>query len=92
MSKSIISNDRVCIVCGTTENLHRHHIFYGVNRKISEREGCWVYLCGYHHNMSNYGVHFNKKLDTDLKQMCQSTWEKDKSREDFIKTFGRSWL
>lgn len=94
MSKSIISNEPVCLVCGTTLNLHRHHVFYGTaNRKQSEKYGCWVYLCGRHHNLSNHGVHFNKVLDEDLKERCQKVWEcKYGTREDFIKTFGRSWL
>ena len=92
--KSIISNEPVCIVCGTTQDLHRHHIFYGLpNRKKSETWGCWCYLCAAHHNFSNEGVHYNRKLDQSLKESCQAEWEKRfGSREDFIKTFGRSWI
>ena len=94
MSKSIISNERQCLVCGLPYNLHRHHIFFGAaNRKLSEQYGCWVYLCARHHNMSNKGVHFNKELDTKLKQTAQKAWEyQNGSREDFIKVFGRNYL
>lgn len=94
MSKSIISNDRVCLVCGSIFNLHKHHIFYGRgNRKLSEKYGCWCYLCGTHHNLSDRGVHFNKDLDLRLKQECQRVWElKHGGREKFIKTFGKSYL
>ena len=91
--KSIISNDRKCIVCGRTENLHRHHVFYGrANRQLSEKHGCWVYLCAYHHNMSNHGVHFDKELDLKLKQMCQAVWEQNGTREQFRGIFGKSYL
>lgn len=92
--KSILSNERECYVCGYTETLNRHHIYAGVsNRKQSEKYGCWVYLCARHHNMSDVGVHFNKALDTELKQTCQKEWEKrNGTREDFIRTFGRSYL
>lgn len=94
MSKSIISNEVCCLICKTPYGLHRHHIFYGTaNRKLSEKYGCWVYLCARHHNMSKGGVHFNNKLDQKLKEQCQKEWEKlNGSREDFIKVFGRSWL
>lgn len=94
MAKSIISNERECFICKTTFNLHRHHVFFGTaNRKKSEQYGCWVYLCGKHHNLSNAGVHFNKSLDMKLKQICQKKWEEiNGAREDFIRTFGRNYL
>ena len=94
MSKSIISNERFCLVCGTTMNLHKHHIYEGVGRrKLSEKYGCWCFLCARHHNMSNEGVHFNKVLNIKLKQQCQKAWEyKYGDREDFIKVFGKSYL
>lgn len=90
---SILSAEKRCFICGTTQNLHRHHIYHGANRKISERWGCWVYLCYAHHNGSNMGVHFNSELDRELQCRCQEAWEAQfGSREDFRKTFGRSFL
>lgn len=94
MAKSIISNERKCLVCDSTVNLHKHHVFEGTaNRKKSEKDGCWVYLCSRHHNGSNAGIHYNKVFETNLKQKCQKEWEKIYgSREDFIKRYGRSYL
>jgi len=94
MSKSIISNERQCVVCGLTTNLHKHHIFYGTaNRRMSEKYGCWCYLCARHHNMSDHGVHADNLLDLKLKQMCQDTFERQVgSREQFRAIFGRSYL
>ena len=92
MPKSILSNEKCCYECGTTLNLHRHHIFYAFNRKHSEKYGCWVYLCAYHHNMSNKGVHSDKEFDLRLKVECQEAFEKLHSHEDFVRIFGRSWL
>lgn len=83
--------ERTCLVCGTTQNLHRHHVFFAANRKISERMNFVEYLCGRHHNLSNEGVHFNKILDTQLKQKWQTIYETEHSREEFIKTFGRNY-
>lgn len=93
MSKSLISNERFCVVCGTNYNLHRHHIYGASNRKHSEEYGCWCYLCARHHNMSNDGVHFSKTLNLKLKQQCQRAFEYQVgTREDFLKIFGRNFL
>ena len=70
--KSILQDERFCWCCGRTEYLHEHHVFYGTaNRKNSEEHGFKVYLCGFHHNLSKYGVHFDKKLDLRIKRDCQ---------------------
>ena len=91
--KSIVSIDLQCWVCGNPMNLHKHHVYGGPNRKLSEKYGCFVYLCPAHHNMSNQGVHFNHDLDLLLKKHTQRQWEmKYGDREEFIKVFGRSYL
>lgn len=91
MSKSIISNEKECLVCKTPFNLHKHHIFFGPNRKNSEKYGCWCYLCGRHHNQSNEGVHFNKTLDNKLKKYAQQKFEEAYPEQDFLKIFGRNY-
>ena len=92
MSKSIISNERECLVCKTTLGLHKHHIYEGsAERKKSERYGCWCYLCGKHHNLSNDGVHFNKRLDHQLKSLCQKRFEETYPELDFMKIFKRNY-
>ncbi len=87
-------HSKYCYVCGTTENIHTHHVFYGSsNRKNSEKYGMVVDLCGWHHNLSNAGVHFDKELDLMLKRKYQKMWEeKYGNREDFIKIFGKNYL
>lgn len=93
MSKSIISNEKKCLVCGTTFNIHKHHVFSGTaNRKKSEQYGCWIYLCGIHHNLSPMGVHFNIKLNLDLKRLAQAKFEELHGHDEFIRVFGKSWL
>ena len=95
MSQSILQDEKVCWITGTPYNLHKHHIFFGTsNRKLSEKYGCWVWLRADWHNMADYGVHFNKKMDNDLKRIAQKKamevygW----SIEEFIRIFGRSYL
>jgi hypothetical protein len=92
MSNSILSNERECYVCKTPLNLHKHHIFPAANRKNSEKYGCWVYLCAWHHNMSNEGVHFNRLLDVELRQTAQRKFEELHSHEEFMRIFGKNWL
>ena len=94
MNKSLMSNEKVCFVCKTTFNLHKHHIFGGANRTKSDKDGCWCWLCASHHNMSNQGVHLNREADLRLKRICEMRWIKanNKTEEDFIKKYGRSYL
>ncbi len=81
-----MQSEKYCFVCGTTYNLHKHHIYKGVaNRRLSEKEGCWCYLCYKHHNGSDRGVHFNKILDGNLKMFCQEKWEDENPDRDFVK-------
>lgn len=91
--RSIVDNEQQCLVCGSTYNLHKHHIFFGsANRKLSEKYGCWCYLCARHHNMSNEGVHFNKPLDTKLKQYTQKKFNEVYPDLDFMQIFGKNYL
>ena len=89
--KSIIQSEKECYVCKTTQGLHKHHIFGASNRKHSERFGLTVFLCGYHHNMSDASVHFNKELDTHLKQLAQMKFEETYNKS-FLEVFGRNYL
>ena len=94
MSISILSNYYECYVCHSQRYLHKHHIFEGAGRRaLSEKYGCWIYLCARHHNMSDAGIHFNEDFDRKLKRLCQIELEKKEgwSKEDFIKVFGKSY-
>ena len=90
--ESIIQKEKYCYVCGTTLGLHSHHIFGAANRKKSEKQGLKVWLCGYHHNLSNQGVHFHKPLDSRLKRLAQKKYEETHTREEFMQEFGKNYL
>lgn len=96
MSKSILQGDKKeCYITGQTNNLHRHHIYFGTGlRKISEDNGFVVYLAGWLHNQSDDGVHGKNghELDLMLKRHCQLEYEKTHSRDSFIRLIGRSYL
>lgn len=93
MSVSLLSHKKCCYLCGTEYGLHKHHIFYGTGKRvISEKWGCWVWLCGIHHNLSNYSVHYNIELDNAIKQDCQRAFESKYSHQDFMQTFKKNYL
>ena len=90
---SILQKDKKCYVCGSAV-VHIHEVFFGNNRNQSIKDGCCVYLCPKHHNMSDLGVHFNKELDLHLKQIMEQKWLEyyNKTIDDFIQTYGRNYL
>lgn len=98
MAKSIIQTGKSqCFLCGRNANaeyfgLDEHHVFFGANRKKSEKYGLKVYLC--HDRCHLNGVHKNAKIDRALKAKVQEIaqarygW----SVEEFIKIFGRNYI
>ena len=84
--------EKKCYVTGDTNGLHLHHIYGGSNRKVSDKNGFTVWLRGDWHNLSDYGVHFNKELDLHLKQECQRKYEENHTREEFMRLIGKNYL
>lgn len=82
-------------MCRTPYDIEIHHIFYGRNRKNSDKDGCIVPLCMYHHR-GLVGVHGKKgeELDHRLKKLCQEKWlEYNKATvEDFIERYRKNYL
>jgi len=90
---SILQSTKECYVTGRTDNLHKHHIYMGSNRKISDKNGFWVWLTGEYHNQnSKIDVHHNWDFNLDLKMQCQHKFEESHTREEFIKLIGKSYL
>lgn len=88
---NILQEEKECYVCHTTVGLERHHIYAGGNRSLSEKHGCWVYLCAEHHR-GKTGAHQNRALDLKLREDCQRAFEKTHTREEFVEIFGKSYL
>lgn len=86
MAKSILQKTKRCFVCKKTDVLHRHHIYEGHNRHVSEEYGFTVWLCPQHHRECE-----ETDLGRKLKSICQMVYEKTHSREDFIKVIGRNY-
>lgn len=88
----------ICWLCGrngSSDQLDKHHIFGGSNRKLSEKYGLVVHLC--HDRCHLYGedaVHNNPDTMQELheygqkKAMADNGWTVD----DFRAVFGKSYL
>ena len=88
---SILNNLNKCYFCNKPRQAI-HEVFFGSNRQTSIKNGFCVGLCNEHHNMSDNSVHFNKEMDLKLKRLYQKEYEKNHSREEFIKLIGRNYL
>ena len=92
----IVPNLNRCMVCGTTERVCIHEVFFGSSNRVkSINDGLCVPLCFPHHQ-GTYGVHNNKALDTKLKKQAEKMWIKtycdpelssEEKIEAFIKRF-----
>lgn len=91
---SLLQIKKQCYVCGTILNIHTHEVFYGKNKKKSIEDGCCIYLCDTHHNMSDKGIHFDHSLDLKIKKQMEKKWLEiyNKTIDDFIKRYGRNYL
>ena len=90
---NLLQERKECWVCGSPYVV-KHHVYGGARRQISEREKCWVWLCPFHHNMSDDAVHFNHELDQKLKIEMQLAWmtHNKATKEDFIRIFGKGYV
>jgi len=91
--KSIIQEEKECYITHGTEDLHEHHIFFGKNRKLSEKYGLKVWLT-YEYHESDKGVHGKNGhgLDMLLKSVAQREFEKTHTRQEFMQIFGKNYL
>ena len=87
-----------CFLCGRNgfgDQLERHHIFGGANRKLSEEYGLVVWLCGERcHRSGVFSAHQNGEVADFLhrygqrKAMQENGW----TEEEFKNIFGKNYL
>lgn len=84
-----------CFLCGKYGLMEEHHIFSGPNRKLSEKYGLKVLLCGEScHRTGKRAAHVCKETAQALHEYGQKKFMIDQgaSVEDFIAIFGRNYL
>lgn len=91
--------DGTCYLCAKLHGnyrkypvVHKHHVYPGALRQISEREGFTVYLCPDCHNMSQESVHGDHKLMELIQRDCQRKYEETHTRQQFMDIIGRNYL
>ena len=103
MSKSILNTQKhICYRCGKYGQTERHHLIGGTaNRKLSEEDGLWVYLCRECHNIPPRGVHFDAQAMKRLRQVGQRAYEEKmaqnglneaEARQAFMDRYGKNYL
>lgn len=74
-----------CYYCRRySDNLDKHEVYGGSNRIRSIKNGLVVPLCR--------ECHSNEKIITSLRIKCQKIYEKEHSREEFIKLIGKNYI
>ena len=87
-----MQTDRACYFCGSTVGLEKHHVFAGVaNRKISEANGLWTWLCHECHTGKS-GAQYDKQKNLLLKQDAQRAFEKLHPRSEWMELIKKNYL
>lgn len=98
---SILQNTyfgRCCYMCmkrgdfSPKPHLQKHHVFMGPNRRISEEQGFYVWLCPECHIFNSHAVHKDNEACRKLQREAQQAYERDHTREEFMSLIGRSYL
>lgn len=77
------------------KGLVRHEVFGGTGRRnLSIEDGLVIFLTPEMHNTTDKGIHFNKEFKDYSHKVGQKTWMKyyNKTKEDFIKRYGKSYI
>ena len=71
----------------------RHEVFGAVNRDKSIKYGLVIFITPEQHRTGKTSIHLNPNNWLWLKGLAQKTWRKyyNKTKEDFIKEFGRNY-
>lgn len=77
-----------CVLCGRRTNLELHHLLRGSQRKMADKYKLVVWLCHDCHMQ----VHDEPELMKECRREGQRRFEKEHSREEFIKVFGKNYL
>ena len=77
-----------CYICGSYQGIQVHHMLHGSMRAKADKYGLTCPLCYMCHTL----LHDHGYKDKELQQEAQRIFEKDHTREEFIKEFGKSFL
>ena len=92
--KSILQKEKECFFTHCRSGLHKHHVFEGADRELSEKNGLWIYMEGTIHNgYIRESLHNNAEFNLWMKQYAQRIYERERgSREEFLSLFRQNYL
>lgn len=92
MDSILVEDMEHCIFCGS-DQVHRHHVFFGPDRPLADQHKLIVPLCIEHHTEGKNSPHKNRIVDLALKFWAQRAYEDQiGNREQFRKEFRKSYL
>ena len=92
MDSILVEDMEHCIFCGS-DQVHRHHVFFGPDRPVADRHKLIVPLCVEHHTEGKNSPHKNRIVDLALKFWGQRAYEEQVgNREQFRREFRKSYL
>lgn len=77
-----------CYLCGSRRDIEVHHCLHGPRRKAADKYGLVVPLCRHCHTL----LHDHGIADQELEEVAQRVFERDHTREEFMREFGKSYL
>lgn len=93
MTPSILkTRPGVCYICRRKTETALHHIYEGPFRWVSDEQGFTVFLCPDCHQYGPKAVHRCRDTALWLKARCQRVYERNHSREEFMRLVGRNYL
>ncbi len=90
--QSLLQESKQCFITERTDYLHKHHIYGGCNRTISEEEGFFIYLIPEFHTIGPEAVHNDDEFLKSLQEICQSLYEENHTRDEFIRLIGQNYI
>lgn len=86
---SIIYRDlSKCAKCGTKNNVELNEVYEGAKRQVSMVNGFVVPLCKTHHKM----FHNDREFALVYKKLFQLQYEKEHTRDEFLKLIHHNYL
>ena len=82
----------LCYLCKRQGDTALHHVYGAFNRWMSDENGFVVFLCPSCHTESSTSAHKCRDTDLYLKRRCQAAYEKNHTRDEFMRLVGRNYL
>lgn len=79
---------KYCEICGRAYATDTHHLIGGSTRKLCDEDGLTLAICRDCHEF----IHKYPTAATMSKMLGQAIYEKDHTREQFRRRYGRSWM